>query len=157
MTISVPLVVFMLDSLRLALPLHAVDGVVPAVALTPLPGSPAAVAGAFNLHGEVVPVMDLRPRFLLRPRELGLDAHFLLVRSRGRLLALLVDEVQDVAEFDEGSVVSAGRISEGLDAIQGVVRLQDGLLLVNDPDRFLAAHESSKLAHALEEAFPGEP
>jgi purine-binding chemotaxis protein CheW len=41
-----------------AVPLVRVREVVPAPALVPLPGAPPAVLGAFNLRGEVVPVLD---------------------------------------------------------------------------------------------------
>jgi purine-binding chemotaxis protein CheW len=42
-----------------AVELVRVREVVPAPALTPLPGAPPALAGVFNLRGDVVPLFDL--------------------------------------------------------------------------------------------------
>jgi purine-binding chemotaxis protein CheW len=42
-----------------AIELVRVREVVPAPALTPLPGAPPALAGVFNLRGDVVPLFDL--------------------------------------------------------------------------------------------------
>ncbi len=41
-----------------ALPMESVEEVVAAPALCPLPTSPAAVLGLFNLRGEIVPMFD---------------------------------------------------------------------------------------------------
>jgi purine-binding chemotaxis protein CheW len=149
MTTRVSLVLFTLDSLRLALPLDAVERVVPVVAVTPLPGSPPMVSGAFNLAGSVVPVLNLRPRFRLPEGRRSLSDQLLVVRSRGRLLALIVDEVQEVVEFGAPDMVLREEIPEGANAIQGVIRLDDGLLLVSDPERFLEVHDDEMLDRAL--------
>jgi purine-binding chemotaxis protein CheW len=156
MTTRVWLVLFRLDSLRLALPLGAVERVVPVVAVTPLPGLPTTVSGAFNLAGEVVPVLNLRPQFRLREGRQKLTDHLLVARSRGRAVALLVDEVQEVIELDPVVMVPPAEIAAGAQAIQGVVRLHDGLLLVSDPDRFLNVRDSEMLDLALEEAADGD-
>ena len=101
-------------------------------------------------------MLDLRSSFRLSARGPRPEDHFLVVRSNGRLIALLVDEAQGVVDFETTAVVPSGEIVEGVESIQGVVRLEDGLLLINDPDRFLHLREERMLERALREAARGE-
>lgn len=149
MTDSISLLVFTVDSLRLGLSLEAVDRVVCACEITPLPGAPELVVGAINLQGEVIPVLDLRQRLLLPRRPIDVDDQFLLVRADERRYALIVDETDGVHEFPTHMVVPAGEVAEGLVQIQGLVRLPDGLLLIEDPQQFLDVAGMQRLAQAL--------
>lgn len=57
------------------------------------------VLGVINLHGRVIPVLDLRRRFSPALRDYGLTARLLVVRTDRRILALAVDEVLGVREI----------------------------------------------------------
>lgn len=76
MTEHSQLVVFRLDAQRFALPLTAVERVVRAVAVTLLPDAPAIVLGAIDVHGRVLPVLNVRRRFNLPQREIGRTTGF---------------------------------------------------------------------------------
>ena len=91
-------VVFCLEGQRYALHLSQVERVLSMVAVSPLPETPAVVAGVINYRGSVVPVLDLRPRFGFARREFGLTDQLLLARTTRRMLALPVDEVLGVNE-----------------------------------------------------------
>jgi purine-binding chemotaxis protein CheW len=93
------LVVFLLAEQRYALPLRMVERVLPMVAVSPLPQAPPMTLGVINLHGTVIPVVDLRRRFGFPQHEYGLAAHLLLARTTRRTLALPVDEVLDVRKW----------------------------------------------------------
>lgn len=143
---TMQLVTFRIDGQRHALALAAVERVLQAVAVTPLPGAPAAVLGVVDMAGEVVPVFSLRHRFGLAPRQPEPADQFLLARTPRRLLALLVEEVQGVVERED---VPVANTAAGLEQFDGVARLDDGLLLILDVDRFLSPHEEQALDEAL--------
>lgn len=143
------LLVFQLDARLHAVPLAAVERVVAAVDVTPLPGAPGAVLGAIDLAGRIVPVFCLRRRFLLPVRPLSPADQFVVVRTPRRTLALVVDEVREVAD-SSGPWADAGVLAPGLEPFQGVARLPDGLLLIHDLERLLSADEEQALAGALE-------
>src|SRR5277367_233894 len=67
------LVVFDLEEQRYALRLSAVEQVVRAVEITPLPKAPEIIRGVVNVHGRVVPVYHIRARFRLPEREIDLS------------------------------------------------------------------------------------
>jgi purine-binding chemotaxis protein CheW len=142
-------VLFFLDSGRYALPLMAVDRVVRAVHITPLPGAPANVLGAVDVAGQVLPVFNLRRRFGLRERPLRASDHFLIARAADRLVILLIDSAGGLIEADSHAVVEADRITEGLPNIRGVIVRTDGLVLIHDLDQFLSAAEARALDGAM--------
>lgn len=146
---SISLLVFSLDSLRLGFPLAAVERIVRACEITPLPGAPALVTGAINLHGELVPVLDLRPRLGLARRGVVPEDHFLVVRIDDRSFAMLICESEGVLEFPADSLVPSSEVVEGLTQARGAIRLSDGLLLITDPEQFLDLDEMRVLALAL--------
>ncbi len=142
------LVVFRIDGQRYALPLAAVERIVRAVEVTPLPGAPAIVLGAIDVEGRVVPVLNIRRRFLLPEREVGLADQFLIARSARREMALVIDEAQGVIELPESAVIDPAQIVPGLEQFQGLVRLDGGLILIHDLEKFLSLDEASALDEA---------
>jgi purine-binding chemotaxis protein CheW len=66
-----------------------------------LPGAPASVLGLYNLHGSVIPVIDLA-RLLGLPR--GAPAQKIVVAEHaGRLAGLAVEAITGVQEIGEAS------------------------------------------------------
>src|SRR4051812_22260191 len=49
-----------IDSQQYALYLPVVSEIIRMVKLSPLSGAPAAISGLLNLHGTIIPVLDLR-------------------------------------------------------------------------------------------------
>lgn len=152
MTAALMLVVFLLDERRVALPLQCVVRVLRAVEITPLPGLPAVVLGIINVQGRVVPVLDIRQRFGLSTRELFLSDQIIVARTATRTVALVVETVLDVLEISTESVVDGESIVPHMEYVRGVVKLDDGLLLIHDLDTFLALDEEQALSAALQES-----
>jgi purine-binding chemotaxis protein CheW len=146
------LVVFRLDERRYALPLTVVDCVVRAVDVTPLPKAPAIVLGAINVQGRVLPVLNVRRRFLLPDREIGPADWFLLAHTARLTVALVVDESEGVIERPQSEIVVSTQIVPGLEPFPGVLRLDDGLVLIHDLERFLSLDEARALDEAMAKA-----
>lgn len=143
------LVVWALDAQRYALPLAAVDRVLRAVAVTPLPDAPDIISGIVNVHGEVIPVADLRKRLRLRPRDVALTDLLVLATSATRKVAFFADAVSGMADYPETDIIDAADIVPDMGCIAGVVRLSDGMILIQDLDRFLSLDEARALDRAM--------
>ena len=145
------LLVFRLDERRYALPLAVVERVVRAVDVTPLPKAPAIVLGAINVQGRVLPVLNVRRRFLMPDREIGPADWFLLAHTTRHTVVLVVDESEGVVERPQAEVVVSTQIVPGLEPFPGVIRLDDGLVLIHDLERFLSLDEARALDDAMDE------
>jgi purine-binding chemotaxis protein CheW len=143
------LVVFALEATRYAVPLSAVERVLPMVAVQLVPGAPRVVLGAINLEGRVVPVVDLRRRLDLPSRDYGLNAHLLIVQTSRRTLAVPADEATGVVEVDPRSVTSTETVLPRLGRVAGIAALGDGLLFIHDIEAFLTPEEDGELGQAL--------
>lgn len=144
------LVVFSLDGQRYALALAAVERVVRAVEVTRLPAAPDIVLGIINMQGRVIPLINVRRRFRLTEREMALTDQIVIAHTARRPVALVVDAVSGVLEHPEREAVAARDILPDADYVEGVVKLEDGLILIHDLDRFLSLEEEASLDQALE-------
>jgi purine-binding chemotaxis protein CheW len=144
-----PLVVFSLDDQRYALPLNRVQRSIRVVAVTPLPEAPPIVLGIIDLGGVVIPAIDVRKRFNHPPRDIRLSDHLLIADTGRRTVALLVDETNGVIEASPGSFAPAGDILPGLELIDGVIKLEDGLILIHDLERLLSLEEETAIDRAM--------
>ncbi|WP_447973617.1 chemotaxis protein CheW [Nitrospira sp. Kam-Ns4a] len=148
------LVLFVVADRRYALHLAAVEAVVHMVELSPLPRAPAIVLGVINLHGRIVPVLDLPRRLGLASPKPGLTAWLLIARTSRRTVALPVTEVLGVAEVAAGAVAEPDAVFPGIGLVAGLVTLPDGVLFIHDLEAFLTPDEERRLAETLAEAGP---
>ena len=150
MTRSAQHVVFTLDDQRYALALEAVERVTAMVHITPLPKAPDIVLGVINVHGRIVPVVDIRKRFGLPQREITLTDQMILARTSTRPVVLIADAVSGVVELSAHDMVTIAEILPNLEYMEGVAKLEDGMVLIHDLDTFLSLEEDSVLDEAME-------
>lgn len=146
------LLVLDFDDLRIGLPLSGVERVIRAVYVTPLPGAPAVVSGVMNVHGRLVPVFNMRRRFRLPQREMALTDRLVIAHAGQRAVALTADSVSGVIRHAAPDRVDAETLLPGLEYVKGVVKLDDGLILIHDLARFLSLDEADALDRAMAEA-----
>jgi len=125
------LIVFHLDERRYALPFGCVGRVVRAVEVTRLPHAPALLLGVINVHGRVIPVINLRRQFHLPERELKLSDQFIIASTARQTVALWVDNVDGALNSATQEVVAAEEIVPGLKSVEGFAKVSDGLILLH--------------------------
>ena len=142
-------VVFCLDKGRYALPLATVDRIVRAVHVTALPLGPDIVLGAIDVEGRVLPVFNIRHRFRLPERAIDPADHFLIARTAQRTVVLVIDAALGVLERPATAMIDATSIAPDLRHLQGVIQLEDGLVLIHDLEHFLSPDEARQLDDAM--------
>ena len=128
---------FWIDGLFFGVDVDDVQEVLRHQPMTPVPRASEGVRGLINLRGQIVTAIDLRFRLGLPPREADRLPMNVIVRSRGEVVSLLVDNIGDVVDTDG---LAVEQIPSNLPAtVQQVVvavrPLEDKLLLVLDADR----------------------
>ncbi len=143
------LLIWTLDEQRYALPLAAVERVERAVAVTPFPAAPGMVCGVVNVQGRLVAVIDMRQRLGLPAREIALTDRIVLAHTARRRVAFVADAVGGVVDCAGDPKL----IAPAADFMSAVVKLDDGMMLIQDLDRFLSPDEELALEKALSDAY----
>lgn len=110
---------------------------------TPVPRMPAAVRGATNLRGSVVPVIDLLARFSGQRTELGKRTCIVILdvpdEDRPQPLGVLVDAVSAVREINPQDIQPAPAFGSHLrsEFITGVARLGERFVTLLALDQVL--------------------
>ncbi|KMQ49438.1 chemotaxis protein CheW [Chitinispirillum alkaliphilum] len=147
----VTLLPFTLEETHYALNVDCVQRVIPAAEITPLPKSPPIIRGIINLHGESVPVADTRKRLGLKPKKLSIHDIFIVAKTTSRrTIILIADSIQIAQQYPREMITAADQMIGTYDYIQGVVTLEDGLILIHDIDIFLSLEENKQLDDSLE-------
>ena len=133
---------FWVDGLFFGVAVSSVQEVLRYQPLTVVPSAPEAIQGLINLRGQIVTAVDLRFRLGLPPRPDDALPMNVIVRSRGEVVSLLVDDIGDVITVDtsprsglELEPAPANVPSVVQDVVNGVLALPEAILLVLDADR----------------------
>lgn len=146
--------VFALGERRFALPVTAVERVLRAAAVTPLPGGPPGLLGALNVHGRVLPVADLRRCLRLPSQPLQAENHLLLLRVAGARILVLVDRVLGLEDASAERLRETAGLFPSALPIRGALPGPDDIMLIYDPEALLG-HEVGPMLGALAKAAEG--
>ncbi|HOO91685.1 MAG TPA: chemotaxis protein CheW [Syntrophales bacterium] len=144
------LVIFHLGNKPFALPVPAVQRIIRAVEVTAVPKAPEIVTGIINLHGMFIPVFNIRMRFQLPPKDMDLDDQMIIATTAKRTIALIVDSVDDVIEVSKERIITAEKVLPELEYVKGIIKTEDGMILIHDLERFLSLSEEETLDEAME-------
>lgn len=111
--------------------------------VTPVPGTADYISGLTNLHGAVVPVIDLRVRFAMSDADYDASTSVVFVKVKGdreRLMGLVVDDVAEVFGFDPSTLRPTPAL-DGMDFVDGLAVLEEQTVIVLDVDRMLNTPE----------------
>lgn len=147
---SAQILTFEVAGRRFALEISDVREILRAVAVTPLPGAPVVVEGVIDLRGVLVPVLDLRRRLGLPRKPVVPSDHFIVTTAGARPAVLWVDRVLTLLEPPSGALDTAPDLTRA-EFVAGIVKLQDGLVLIQDLLRFLSPAEEAALDESLQE------
>lgn len=131
-------VAFFLSGQRYALPIDRVQEIQQIVAFSEVPSGGGGIVGMVNLRGNVIPAVDLRRLVGLSSQDYVLETPMIICRVQGQMLALIVDEVQDVIELPEGCLQAAPPMHSLSSRMIGVCRMPDGLIYLLDLDLLIA-------------------
>jgi len=144
------LLIFCIKGSRYAIHLKDVERVVRAVEIIPLPEGPDIVTGVINVHGQVIPILNIRRKFRLQERVIDPDDNIVIVKGSKWTIAFAVDSVEGIIERKQEKIISAESILPDMQYIEGVVIIHDNIVFLHDIDKALSLEEKDKLEAVLE-------
>ena len=122
---------------RYALPARAIEGVHGRPSLSAAQDLPPYFAGLMNLHGEIVPVVDLARRFGRSTQPCRPDQSVLVLREDALVIAILADRLIDLVDIPDNSVepyfqVEGAALNYSPTVIRGYAQAQEGVAILLD-------------------------
>ena len=152
------LVIFELGGDLFAADVLGVDRVLRYTAPSAVPDVPSWVEGVIEHRGGVIPVIDLRRRLGVAAKSVGSGTRTVVLNTSAGYVAGIVDAVKEVAVVPTGAVTAPPPLFRGLsgDAIRGIAKVGDRLVVVLDVERVMATAERVLADRAATSAGVGD-
>lgn len=121
---------FTVEDHHFAIEINFVECVVLAVELIALPCAPKNVCGAVNMHGEIIPVVDMRELFGLPTREMEPTDQFVICHLQGVKTAFWVDAVRKIVECPADEMLPPEKTQSLGGCVRHVIKDQAETILV---------------------------
>lgn len=134
---------FLLDDQEYGLEIFKIREIRGYAPVTPIPHVPLHVRGVMNLRGTVLPVIDLRMKFKLRPVEYNKFTVIVIATVADKTVGLLVDAVSDVLMVTQEAMRAAPDFGTAVDTrfINGVFQSREHLAVALNLEELLAESE----------------
>jgi purine-binding chemotaxis protein CheW len=144
---TIQLVIFLLDGKLYAFYGRCVKEIVPASAITYVPGMPDYLLGVMNVRGEIESVLDMRTVLGLPFQPLSKHSRICLAEAAQIRSGVLVDSVENVIELAEESLAFAESVgySGMTEYVIGGTCYHDQDVMLLDLDKMFAHLLGSKL------------
>jgi purine-binding chemotaxis protein CheW len=146
------LVTFQLGEELYGINIMDVKEIVRVQAIRTIPNAPVYVEGIFNLRSEIIPIINLHKRFhlkkVLTSEEDELLSGFIIIDVDGMKLGVIIDRVSRVVTIEKDDIQPPPQMLSGIGAeyIQGVVRQDQGYLIILDIRDLFNPKELQKIA-----------
>lgn len=121
--------------------------------ITTLPETPSFIKGVINLRGHIVPIIDLRERFSLEQVEYGPTTVVIVLNINHNdsetVMGIVVDAVSDTHTVNQADIKPSPDCAGSINVkyMQGLVEIDQRLVLLLDIDRLLTDHQFNQLEH----------
>jgi purine-binding chemotaxis protein CheW len=142
------LVVFNLGEESYAIDINMVREIIQMQSITRVPGTPHSVEGVINLRGAVIPIVDLRKKFKLNKVSKDKDTRIVVVSCKGQDVGVIVDSVAEVLRIPVDSIEPSSSVfsEEHLEHLQGIVKLENRLVILLDMDQVLSRQDIAAIS-----------
>lgn len=132
MTDPLKVIVFKMNEQCFALELDYVQSIERNVDITEVPDAPRYVKGICHIHGEVVPVIELKERLSFGTTTYDETTRYLIVQLYDTKLGLVIDDACDVVDIETEQLHDVPGISQWIDHqfIKHVVKMEDELIIM---------------------------
>lgn len=145
------LVTFKIDNEEFGIDILSVETIIRMTEITKVPKAPEYVEGVINLRGSIIPIIDFRKRFNLKPREDGKNTRIIVANIDNKQMGFIVDSVSEVLRLPVSLIEPPPAIVAGIEAeyIEGVGKLDDRLLILINIEKLFSISEKKELNEIL--------
>jgi purine-binding chemotaxis protein CheW len=133
----IQLVGFRLDNEDYAIAITKIQEIILMKPITRIPQVPDFIEGLINLRGSVIPIINLRKRFGLAPREVDDETRTIVVNIHDKTVGCIVDAVTQVMRINRDQIQPPplSVLAVAHQYLSGLARLEDRLLIILDIEK----------------------
>lgn len=137
------IIIFLLDRVRYAINVDAVDEVIPLPAITPLAKLPPFIRGIINLRGHAIPIMDLKDRLGTGTSYYELDNDVIIAKIHNKRIGLIVDDTLSIINVPDAIFIPPPDMINEIDIryISAVAKINSDLIILLNLDNILNLNE----------------
>ena len=145
------LLIFNVDRESFGVNVLLVQEIIRYIQPTQIPNAPRAVRGVINFRGEVIPVLDLRERFGLLPRDYDEFTVIVIVEFNRKTIGLIVEQVSDIVSLSHQNVQLTPEFNEDEKTayLRGLGKLGERLILLIDIEKIMDLQDKARLETAM--------
>lgn len=146
---------FRLGDEEYGVPIDRVQSIEELQRIVAVPDMPHYVRGVINLRGTVIPVVDLRLRFGMPPREYDDRTCIIIIEADSRVVGFIVDTVSEVHQIPARNIQPAPEFRSGSGSEQfvtGLGTVEGEVKILLEIDRLMRPEEVPDQALTLGKA-----
>lgn len=122
--------------------------------ITPIPEAEDYIKGLINLRGKIIPVIDVRTRFMMEAAEYTDRTCIIVIDVKSTVVGLIVEKLAEVDTIKDDDIIPPPTISrrenEHSKYVYGLARTEECVKLLLDPEK-LIQQEDLKLFENVQE------
>ncbi|MFD1204171.1 MULTISPECIES: chemotaxis protein CheW [Sporosarcina] len=132
-------IIFQLMEKEYAIEVDVVESIEKLISVTRVPKTPSYVKGVINLRGVVTPIVDLRDRFGMEPKQMDDSSRIIIVSLLEFEVGLIVDAANDVIDIPVSAIEPQPEVVDSIESefIAGVAKVDKRLLVMLNLDKVL--------------------
>lgn len=135
----VQLVGFIIGEEEYAVPILSIQEIIKPITWTRVPQTPQYILGVFNLRGSVIPLIDLRVKFGLKPKNHNDETRFFVLKQGDDVAGFVIDRLTEALRIKKQNIGPAPDTLAADDSmIDGVGKQDDRILTILKVDKLLA-------------------
>lgn len=145
---------FFLGDEEYGLEILTVQEIIGMMDITPVPQTPDYIQGVINLRGKVIPIVDLRTKFMMPGADRTSETCIIVVQANHIQTGIVVDKVSEVLDIAGNAIEDAPAFGSDVrtDYILGIGKSEDRVKLLLDIDRVLGDENLEAFSMAGESA-----
>jgi len=134
----VQLVGFIIGEEEYAVPILSIQEIIKPIDCTRVPQTPAYVLGVFNLRGSVIPLIDLRVKFGLTPKNHNDETRFFVLKQGDDVAGFVIDRLTMAIRIEKSNIGPAPDTMAGDESlISGVGKQEDRIITILKVNKLL--------------------
>ncbi len=144
-------IIFLVGKDEYGLDVQGITAIESMTEIVPVPNAPACILGLMHLRGEVIPVYSLRKRFDMEEVTDMAKNKLIVARYDGKSIALKVDEVLEMRDFEESELSDTPVIAKSARTtyIRAVANKGGKLVLLLEPSGMYEGDEEAQMEEVL--------